>query len=240
MPHPPRPSTRRAGGRFVVTAAALALLVPAIGFGRSFVVPWIRSQLAPSALLVTHAAAFFAWVVLLLVQVLLVRGRRVDIHRRLGRAGLGLIALMLVTGVAVAVDSTARALAGGHQAAAGFLLKLLLEVGLFAALAGVGLAARGHPAAHRRLMLLATSALMPAASARIPLLVDHPIAVMTALVAALAAFDLAATRRLHPATLGGGGAVLGSQLVWHPLGETAAWQAAAAWSLRALDLLPGR
>ncbi|MCY1064280.1 hypothetical protein OV090_05890 [Nannocystis sp. RBIL2] len=233
-----RASIGRPGGFFVVSAA-VALALPAIGFGRSFVVPWSRGQLTPSPLLVAHAVAFFAWVVLLLVQALLVRGRRVDLHRRLGWAGVGLAVLMLGTGLAVALGSTARALAeGGGPAASGFLLRLLLELGLFAAFAGVGIALRRRPEAHRRLMLLATMSLMAAASARVPLLVDWPIAVMLVLVGSLAVFDLADRRRVHAATLWGGAALMSVQLAWQPLSETRTWQATAPWLLGALELLP--
>lgn len=233
-----RASIRRPGG-FFVASAAVALALPAIGFGRSFVVPWSQGQLTPSPLLVAHAVAFFAWVVLLLVQALLVRRRRVAVHRRLGWAGAGLAALMLGTGLAVALGSTARALAeGGGPAASGFLLRLLLELGLFAAFAGVGIAMRRRPEAHRRLMLLATMSLMAAASARVPLLVDWPIAVMLALVASLAVFDFVVRRRVHAATLWGGAALMGVQLAWQPLSETGTWQAAALGLLGALELLP--
>lgn len=235
-----RASTRRTGGRgFFVASAVVALALPAIGFGRSFVVPWSRGQLTPSPVVVVHAAAFFAWVVLLLVQVLLVRQRRLAVHRRIGWVGVGLVALMVVTGLAVALGSTARALAhGGGPAASGFLLRLFLDLGLFAALAGLGIAARRRPDAHGRWMLLATMSLMAAASARVPLLVDHPTAVMLALVASLAVYDIAVARRVHAATLWGGASLICVQLAWQPLSETATWQTAALWLLGALELLP--
>ncbi|WP_434426417.1 hypothetical protein [Nannocystis pusilla] len=97
---------------------------------------------------------------------------------------------------------------------------------------------RRRPEAHRRLMLLATMSLMAAASARVPLLVDWPIAVMLALVASLAVFDLAVRRRVHAATLWGAAALMSVQLAWQPLGASATWQAAARWLLGALELLP--
>ena len=37
-----------------------------------------------------HAAAFVGWLILLTVQVLLVRGQRLDLHRKLGVLGAGL------------------------------------------------------------------------------------------------------------------------------------------------------
>jgi hypothetical protein len=232
-------STRLSRGRYFVAAAAITLALPAIGFGRTFFVPWSRGQITAPLVLVVHAAVFFAWVVLLLVQTLLARRRRLDVHRRLGWAGAGLAALMVATGLAVAFAATARALAqSGGEAAAGFLLRFVADLGLFAGLAAVGIAARRRREAHGRLMLLATMSLMAAASARVPLLVDCPITVMLALVASLVVFDLAALRRLHAATLWGGAAVIGVQFAWQPLSETRAWRAAALWIMGALDLLP--
>ena len=66
------------------------------GFG-----PVIRHHVqthAPSYPLMVHvhAIAFSAWLVLLATQILLIGAHRLDIHRRLGVAGAGLAAVMVV------------------------------------------------------------------------------------------------------------------------------------------------
>jgi hypothetical protein len=62
-----------------------------------------------------HAVAFVGWLTLFTVQVALIRNGRPDLHRRLGMAGAGLAAVMVVLGPATAlfVDG-ARFLATGR------------------------------------------------------------------------------------------------------------------------------
>lgn len=57
-----------------------------------------------------HAVAFVSWLVLFTVQVALIRTARADIHRRLGKAGAVLAAVMVVLGPATAWSSMPRAL----------------------------------------------------------------------------------------------------------------------------------
>jgi hypothetical protein len=50
-------------------------------------------------------------------------------------------------------------------------------------------------------------------------------------VAALASWDLSACRRIRPETLWGGAALIGLNFAALPIGQTAAWQAAAHWMM---------
>lgn len=49
-----------------------------------------------------HGVVFVGWLVLLTTQVLLIRRRRADLHRKLGIAAMGLAALMVIVGPATA------------------------------------------------------------------------------------------------------------------------------------------
>jgi HJR/Mrr/RecB family endonuclease len=55
-----------------------------------------------------HGVLFSSWFVLLIVQTSLVAKHRVNWHRRLGQATIGLAGLMLVVGFVVSSESLAR------------------------------------------------------------------------------------------------------------------------------------
>jgi hypothetical protein len=57
-----------------------------------------------------HGTVFTLWIVLLIFQTGFVAANRRDIHRRLGVMGVGIAALMVALGTALAVS----ALQGGH------------------------------------------------------------------------------------------------------------------------------
>lgn len=118
-----------------------------------------------------HAAVFSGWMALLFIQVVLVVRRRVGLHQRLGRAGLYYGLLVLVLGLAVTIVAPARSVASGRSTldeAAGFLILPIGDMVLFAAFFGAGMAFRRRKELHKRLMLLATTALLFAPAARIP------------------------------------------------------------------------
>ncbi len=74
-----------------------------MGFGPQ-IVHHIETHAPPYPLIVhVHALAFVGWLVLLTVQVLLIRVRRADIHRKLGIAGAALAGIMLILGPLTAI-----------------------------------------------------------------------------------------------------------------------------------------
>src|SRR5512138_989136 len=84
------------------TLMSLAMLVAVcIGFARSFFLrPLFPQWPAPAEpVFYVHGAFFTAWLVLLVTQALLVATRRVDIHRKLGLAGVVLAVGMVVLGL---------------------------------------------------------------------------------------------------------------------------------------------
>ncbi len=108
------------------------------------------------------------------------------------------------------------------------LFALLVFAGLFLA----ALRARRTPATHKRLMLLATFALLPPALARYVIFylgLGPPVvlALSVIFVVPLVVWDLRTLGRLHPATLWGGLVVVGSMPLRLALGSTAGWLAFA-------------
>ncbi|HEY6621124.1 MAG TPA: hypothetical protein VIY68_16375 [Steroidobacteraceae bacterium] len=159
-----------------------------------------------------HAVAFVGWLAFFTVQVWLVRTARADIHRRLGILGAGLAAIMVVLGPA-----TALVVDAGRYSASGetpeFLAVQLTDILAFAGLAASGLALRGRPAAHKRLMLLGLIYISDAGFARlINAAIAGPFSLgrwgglylgSDFLMLGLGVYDLATRRRLHPAYIAG-------------------------------------
>jgi len=102
-----------------------------------------------------HGAVFVAWLTLLTAQVLLIRFRRVDLHRELGMAGTALYGAMLVLGIATAVvvDYAQFATPQGDPSFFSIQMADMLAFGVLGALA-IGL--RKDADTHKRLIILAT------------------------------------------------------------------------------------
>ena len=103
---------------------------------------------------------------LFLTQTSLIAGGRADVHRRLGVVGGVLAVLMLVIGYLTAVEAARRGVTppGGRPP----LVFLSVPIGtlvVFAILVGSGLYNRRRSETHKRLMLLATIALLTPAFA---------------------------------------------------------------------------
>ena len=82
-------------------ALALALFV-IIGFSRNYYFRFLTDLPPMVALVHLHAIAFSAWLVLLIVQTRLIAAHRVDLHMKLGLAGVALAVCMVVLGVLTA------------------------------------------------------------------------------------------------------------------------------------------
>jgi hypothetical protein len=115
------------------------------------------------------------------------------------------------------------------------LLMNLTTMVVFGAFAGAGLAFRKRPDAHKRCMMLATIALLPAAIGRaaITLLgVFHPallVGSITFFVLAMAIHDRRSGKHVHPVTLWGGLILVSSFPARMALAKTGLWLTAAAW-----------
>ena len=95
--------------------------------------------------------------------------------------------------------------------------------------------ARSNPPAHKRLILVATIALLIAAIARWPLAAVHRNPIRATLLTyifllMLAGYDFWSTRKVHRATLWAGAFLIFVQQIRIPIGNTAAWQAFATWA----------
>jgi hypothetical protein len=178
---------------------------------------------------------FTSWLVLFVTQTTLVAAHRTDIHRRLGIVGGVLAVLMILLGVTTAII---RAKQGAtpipEVSPLSFLVIPLGDMFVFSILIGAGFYYRRRPDVHKRLMLLATIAILGAAIARLPLAIMKAgppafFGLTDVLVLTCVAYDLVTLRRVHRATALAGLLIVASQPLRLMLGGTHVWLSFAAW-----------
>ena len=239
-------AARRAGSydRLFYSAMAIAMAVTVFaGFSPTYYLrffdggPEATLSGGPfTALVHMHGALFTAWVCLFLVQTLLVAGRRISLHRRLGAAGAVLAAAMVVVGTSTAIASAARGAAPPGVDPLAFLIIPLGDMVLFAGFVIAAVVLRRNREAHKRLMLLAYTSILVAAVARLPGLIQlgPPAFFGLALlfVVAGAAYDLFSRGRIHRVYLYGGGLFALSVPARLALSGTEAWREIARALIR--------
>ncbi|HKO44212.1 MAG TPA: hypothetical protein VJU84_13125 [Pyrinomonadaceae bacterium] len=223
--------------RMFYTGMSIAFLITVFaGFSRTyFLRPYFNTQpLIP--LLHLHGLVFSAWLLLMLTQTTLVAANRTRIHRRLGIAGAVLATLMVVVGTVTAVIR-----AKSFEAPPGFsspLVFLTIPLGdmfVFAILVAAAFYLRRQPDVHKRLMLLSTIAILPAAVARLPfdfILNGGPLAffgLSDLFIVPLVIYDCVTRGRPHRATVLGGALLVISHPLRLVIGNTSAWLAFASW-----------
>ncbi len=184
--------------------AGLVLLLAFAGFAQTYYLKGVFGGDALSALLHLHGLVMTLWLLLFMLQVRLIATRRVALHRRVGMWGMALGLLILAIGIATAIDSARRA--QGAPAALSFLATSLGGLLVFVALVALGYAYRRQRDFHSRFMLMANLAILAPAIARLPLeVIERGGLSLTFIlndlcVLAFLLYDVASTRRLHPAT----------------------------------------
>lgn len=236
--HPRIITVRRRERLFYVGMAVAILITVFTGFSRSY---FLKAQFGtpPLPLLLhVHGLVFTSWILLFLAQTTLVAARRTDIHRRLGVLGGVLAALVLILGTTTAIIRVK----GGSAPIPGvpplaFLAVPLFDMVVFAILVGAAFYYRHRADVHKRLMTLATIALLSAPIARLhfPMLPAGPptfFGLTDLFILVMLVYDLATRRRPHPATIWGGLLIVASQPLRLMISGTAAWLAFAGWLTR--------
>ena len=232
------PSSQRSERAFFSAMAASILLAVFVGFARTYFLRALLPVPTPAPLGLTplvhlHGLLFTGWAVLLFVQARLVAAQRIDLHRWLGMVGVVMAVLMVWIGTLAAVHAVLRGVAPFGMDPRRFLLIPLFAVGLFAVFVIAGIRARRDPQSHKRLMLLATIALLPPAIARwvIQLGLGPPfvLAIATLFLVPMVVWDLKTRGRLHRVTLWGGLLLVISGPLRLVLARTDGWLAISDW-----------
>jgi hypothetical protein len=232
----PIASRQQRGRKYYISFAVVAALTVFIGFSRTYFLKGYFDAPSLSPLVHFHGLIFTSWILLFITQTSLVAAGRTDIHRKLGVAGGVLAGLMIIIGTLTAINSAKL----GHVPAPGippliFLSIPLFDIVQFAILIGTALYLRRKLEHHRRLMLVATISILPAAFARFPIPALYPYQphmafLMTDVVLLCAiAYDFIKHRRLHPAFVWAGLLVIVSYPLRLMIAGTGAWMTFAKW-----------
>jgi hypothetical protein len=167
-------SAHRAANAFYVRFAAFLLVLLVAGFGPTFFFrPFLGLEpLAMPPML--HGVVLTTWFVLFFVQSGLVRNGNVALHRKLGKIGASLAALATLqfVWVAVALYQGRAPNVDADLVEKARIVRIVSELMVFAAFpifVALAVLARRRAAVHKRLMLIATIALMPPVLSRLAL-----------------------------------------------------------------------
>jgi hypothetical protein len=127
---------------------------------------FVRQIPPPPKVLWVHAFVFTVWMFLLTAQVLLVLRDRVSWHRKFGWFAVSWAFLMAVLGPWAAVAAQVSAV-HGPTSYPPFLSVNLVDIVGFLALLAWAITLRKNPAAHKRMMILATISLADPGFARV-------------------------------------------------------------------------
>jgi hypothetical protein len=206
--HAGRTTIRMRTDDYFFTAMSLLILGTVfLGFAHSYYLAGTVHARLPNVLVHIHGAIFSCWILLLIAQTTLVSAGKVGWHKKLGILGAFLAYLMVVFGALLIVD-TIRRHHIPRSLTPGILLALDLgQLSVFAVLVTGGVRVRRQGAAHKRLMLLSTIAILFSAVARwhfsfirsfsqVGLIIDGFLLCMIV-------FDLLTQRRIHRVTIWG-------------------------------------
>ena len=231
---PDIPLSRTHGERPVYTWAALAaLLVVFAGFARTYYLKSAFGTPDLSALKHLHGVIMTAWFALFFVQVRLVATGRTAIHRKLGVVGVGLAILVVFVGVTLGIAAARSGAAPIGLSPLVFLVFPIGEMVAFATLVTAAIVMRKRAAYHKRLMVLASIAMLTPAMARLPfdfITAGGPLvffALTDLVIIACIAFDTVKNRRLQLAF------ILVVQIGRLALSQTSAWMTFAKWIVAA-------
>jgi hypothetical protein len=240
-----RPSTRVDGRWVYVSLASAGVVIAFLGFLPTYWLPLAAGTLDIPPVRHWHAGIFFAWTLFVLSQTMLVANRRTPLHRQMGRVGVALAVLMVVTGVLTAASSLHLGIAAGfeHESKV-FSIVPLTGILFFAGLFAAAVYNVRRPDVHKRLMMVAALSILEAPIARWfiialapadavgppPVMVTVPPAlVVNALVVAAMIYDWKTRGRTHGAYLVGFALLVAVQVLRIPLSESGAWLTIAAW-----------
>ncbi|HYE86729.1 MAG TPA: hypothetical protein VEA16_10265, partial [Vicinamibacterales bacterium] len=158
---------RRPKFLYIALGCLMAALAIA-GFWPSYFGHLPRGTLDQPLVIHFHAVVFTGWLVIVIAQAWLAAAGRVALHRRLGTFLFVYGAILIVVGWYTALDVFATRVAAGEtqQAKAGLFVPVT-DLLFFAPLLFAAWAYRRNPEIHKRLIVVATTALLIAAAHRL-------------------------------------------------------------------------
>jgi hypothetical protein len=226
---------------FYVFTGVLALLFVVAGFSGTYLIPVSTGTFAGRTIHHIHGLVYFLWIILMIVQPILVQTHKIRIHKKIGYAGFALAMAMIIAGITLAISAAHLKVSGGGDVfeTKARLVLPFTDMFFFASFIGLALLNLKNGAAHKRLMVLATLAILPAAFGRIFPLIGittfTPVNILLALLLQESILflgmlhDRFTRKKIHPVYLWGGITIMIIHLIRIPLGSTPAWQFIAGW-----------
>ncbi len=214
---------------FVVAALTLTLTVFS-----GFTPTYFSSSESFPPLLHLHAALFFGWVLLFLLQVILVAGNHLAAHRQVGVVGAFWALATVLSGFYLAAITIGRDLdlIDGTFGAVPTVIPLS-QICMFSCFVTLAIANTKKPDVHKRFMMLAALVAITPALARFGLAAfggPSPGAVVSiflvsnGLLVAVGWYDTVHNRRLHTVFLYGGLAILLVRVLRVPFAMSPMWR----------------
>jgi hypothetical protein len=243
IPHVPVP-------RFYFGLSLVFATVAFVGFTPTYVIPAAGGRFDGPAMVHLHGLLFFAWTLLLVLQARLARASP-QTHRAFGLAGISLATAMFFMGMALVVRGLALGVEAGNGAGTRPLsIVPVFAISTFAICFALAVANIRRPENHKRFIVLATVALLPAAIARMFFVflapegtarpeinapvpdIDFaltaiivPAVLADSLLIAALVYDWRTRGRPHKVYVIGGLCILGSQALRPLIARTDAWTA---------------
>ncbi|HVU18468.1 MAG TPA: hypothetical protein VHD32_16310 [Candidatus Didemnitutus sp.] len=227
---------RRAESLFFAVMVVWMMVIVFIGFAHTYYLAGLFRARLPSPIVHIHAVLFTSWWLILVLQVVLIATGNRPWHIRLGSVGMAVAPAMIVSGLLTLAAAVRR------HAEMDMPPEVLLEVDVLQLL-GFGILilwaylVRTNGAAHKRLVLLASAALLGPALSRWPY---ESITgsdwtfylVLDSVPICLIVFDLISRRRPHSVTLLGSGILVLLQYLMSTSAHWPIWHELTAWIQR--------
>ncbi len=139
--------------------ALVSLAAVVTGFSTTYILPIAQGSFSAPPIVHLHGALCLGWVLLLALQTILVRQLQTPWHRKLGYLGVPIALGVFVSGLGTATWATRRDL-DKIPTAFSTMTGTLTSLTIFLALVIFGVAMRRRPDWHKRLLMLATVAVL--------------------------------------------------------------------------------
>lgn len=232
------PVTHDRARRFYPLMGLAMAAIVLVGFSRTYYLKACFDTPPLTLRLHLHGFVLTLWVVLFIVQANLIAAGRRSLHKSLGIAGVALAALAVATTWAAAIEAARLSGDRGGITAADRLYSSVLVVSTFGLFVAMGTALRRRPEIHKRLMLLATIAVIgPGVTRAAALLAGHGIrdshvAVMSVLLLVAWLYDWRTRGRPHWILVSGGALLIATQLTRRLIGGSEIWAHIGNWLIQ--------
>ena len=222
--------------RFYVGLGVVVAVIAFIGFWPTYFGPLLAGKVDKLPLIHFHAAVYVGWLLIFIAQTVFAARRRVDLHIKLGKIGIGYGVIVILVGLLVGFGMFAVHVRAGEVAEAQRrLLGPLVDMLVFAPFFVAAVYHRRRPELHKRLMIVATTTLLIAAVVRMSFLGDpvHPglvLLIWSSPILLAMSYDFAKRRVVHPVYLLGLAVMtLESPMFRRMARGTDAWQSFSGW-----------